>query len=169
MENEIDRSDDSQRKSIDPELIINDIDLPLYTYGFFHRQDLNNYFDTESKRQKQKTKSFIITSWKFFDVVRYALHFIYLKNGRVPLYFFDVIQFLGGITEYFYGVAGFLSLLKLSPEQCNFHATQRNEIASKISCDTFYVINCMQPLSTTLRHRNHHRLQATHCTALDWA
>jgi hypothetical protein len=59
--------------------------------------------------------------------------------------------------------------LKLSPEQCNFHATQRNEIASKISCDTFYAINSMQPLSTTLRHRNHHRLQATHCTALDSA
>jgi hypothetical protein len=110
MENQIDRSDD-QRKSIEPQLIINDIDLPLYTYGFFHRQDLNNYFDTESKRQNQKNKSLIITIWNFFNAVRYALHFKYLKNGRVPLYFFDVLQFIGGITEYFYGVAGLLSLL----------------------------------------------------------
>jgi hypothetical protein len=111
MENQIVRSDANQRKLFEPELIINDIDLPLYTYGFFHRQDLNNYFDTESKRQKQKNKCFIITIWKFFDVIRYALHFKYLKNGRVPFYFFDVIQFLGGITEYFYGIAGISSLL----------------------------------------------------------
>jgi hypothetical protein len=111
MQIQINTSDDNQRELFEPELIINDIDLPLYTYGFFHKQDLNNYFDTESKRQNQKNKCFIITIWQFMNVVRYALNFKYLKNGRVPLYFFDVIQYIGGITEYFYGMSSFVSLL----------------------------------------------------------
>jgi hypothetical protein len=86
------------------QLSIKEIDLPLYKYGLMFRHDINGYFDDYIKRRKQKIKSFALTVWLLFCFLHFLICLLSVKNGRVPDYYFDVIQYVGGITEYFYAM-----------------------------------------------------------------
>jgi hypothetical protein len=95
------------------QLSIKEIDLPLYKYGLMFRHDINGYFDDDIKRRKQKIKSFVLTLWQLFCILHLLICLLSVKNGRVPDYYFDVVQYIGGITEFFYvmGING--SILSL--------------------------------------------------------
>jgi hypothetical protein len=87
-------------ESIDDNLIILDIDLPLYKYLFFYRFDIRNYF---SDRQKfvQKIKSNILSVFLIISIIRYGIELKILKNKKIPIYDLDIIEYFSEIVEYF--------------------------------------------------------------------
>jgi hypothetical protein len=87
---------------------IESIDKPLYKYGLIHKIDLNNYFNSDKERKIQKYKSFALCLLFIFFAFHYSLCLSNYKNKRVPNYYFDLIQYYGGITEYYYvnGIIG---------------------------------------------------------------
>jgi len=92
----------SENNIIEDKSAINDIDFPLYKYGIMFRYDINNYFDTEIKKTKQKFKSKCMSLWLFLNLFHYFLCLMFIKNGKTPNYFFDIIPHIGGITQFFY-------------------------------------------------------------------
>jgi hypothetical protein len=89
-------------------LKIDSIDKPLYKYGLIHKIDLNNYFNCDKERKIQKYKSFALCLLFIFSAFHYSMCLSNYKNKRVPNYYFDLIQYYGGITEYYYanGIIG---------------------------------------------------------------
>jgi hypothetical protein len=87
---------------------IESIDKPLYKYGLIHKIDLNNYFNSDKERKIQKYKSFALCLLFIFSAFHYSLCLSNYKNKRVPNHYFDLIQYYGGITEYYYvnGIIG---------------------------------------------------------------
>src|SRR5260221_14169201 len=89
-------------KSLDSELCISDIDLPLYRYGLIHQININNYFNGYNQIKKQKMKSYLIVLFFVLHILQYIMCIKYVRNGRVPNILLDVLQFVGGIPVYFY-------------------------------------------------------------------
>jgi len=81
--------------------VINDIDLPLYKYGLMFRYDINNYFDTDIKKRKQNFKFYAVIIWILVNFLRISICLINVENGRVAKYYFDIIQYIGGLTEFY--------------------------------------------------------------------
>jgi hypothetical protein len=88
-----------------PNLTIPDIDKPLYKHGLIYKHDINNYFDDNKRKKKQRMKTLALSVWILFNIFRYSFYLMFNKNGRVPLYYFDVAQDVGGIAVYYYGGA----------------------------------------------------------------
>jgi hypothetical protein len=103
----------TENQFIRDENAINDIDFPLYKYGIVFRYHINNYFDTEIIRKKQKFKSYCISLWVFLNLLTFLLCLMFIKNGKIPNYFFDITPHFGGITQYFYLMAISGSVLTL--------------------------------------------------------
>src|SRR5258708_674545 len=89
-------------KSLDSNLRISDIDLPLYRYGLTHQIDINNYFNEYNQIKKLKIKSYLIVLFFVLHILKYIMCIKYVKNGRVPNILLDVLQFVGGIPIYIY-------------------------------------------------------------------
>lgn len=96
-----------------PNLTIPDIDKPLYKHGLIYKHDINNYFDDNKRKKKQHLKTLALTVWILLNIFRYSFYLIFNKKGRVPLYYFDVAQDIGGIAVYYYGGAILLSIFGL--------------------------------------------------------
>jgi len=103
----------TENQFIRDENVINDIDFPLYKYGIVFRYHINNYFDTEIKRKKQKFKSYCISLWILLNILHFSLCLMFIKNGKTPNYFFDIIPHFGGITQYYYLMAILALILAL--------------------------------------------------------
>src|SRR5258708_37178634 len=89
-------------KSLDSDLRLSDIDLPLYRYGLIHQIDINNYFNGYNQIKKQKIKSYLIVLFLLLHILKYIMCIKYVRNGRVPNILLDVLQFVGGIPIYIY-------------------------------------------------------------------
>jgi hypothetical protein len=98
-------------QSIDEDLVIKDIDSPLYKYFYFYRIDIENCFVSDRQKFVQKIKSNILWIYFFICIIRYGILSIIIKNKRVPQYFFDLIQYFGGIPEFYCLCAIFASIL----------------------------------------------------------
>jgi len=94
--------ENNQTEIDDNHFIINDIDVALYKYGLIYKYDVNNYFDTELKKRKQKFKYQAISVWLIFCACRSLISFRNNKDGKLPIYYFDIIQYFGGIVQFFY-------------------------------------------------------------------
>jgi hypothetical protein len=94
-------------------MFIKDIDSPLYKYWLFYRFDIKNRFLTHKQKLNQRIKTNILCIYLFLTIVRYGICLIVCKNGKIPIYYLDIMQYFGGITEYFYLNAFFVSILCL--------------------------------------------------------
>jgi len=87
--------------------VIKDIDLPLYKYGLLFRYDINNYFDSDINRRKQKFKYYAINIWLLINILRACVSLTNVENGTVPKYYFDFLPYFGGIPEFLYSISIF--------------------------------------------------------------
>jgi len=92
-------------------MTIADIDLPLYKYGFIHRYDLNYYSGSEKKRKFQKLKSFGLIIYFFINIIRYTINLLIIRDGKLPKYHLENIQYMGGIVKFNYGIIIIASVL----------------------------------------------------------
>jgi hypothetical protein len=90
-------------ENLDKNNIIEDIDLPLYKYGLIHKQDVNNYFDSEKKKKVQKFKSISMICLALMNVIRFILCAKFFNN-EFPLFYYDLIKYYGGLNQYFYAI-----------------------------------------------------------------
>jgi len=110
----------------DDHLHIDNIDSAIYKYGFIYRYDINNYFDTEDKKRKQKFKHQALRVWLMFCALRTLISLKNNKNGNLPIYYFDIVQYVGGIVQFCYlsviigAIMGFV-LLKLFNIENSIH------------------------------------------------
>jgi hypothetical protein len=89
-------------QSIDEDLVIKDIDSPLYKYLCFYRIDINNYFASDRQKLVQKIISNILSIYLLICVIRYGILAILIKNRKFSLYYFDFIQYFGEYPEFYY-------------------------------------------------------------------
>jgi hypothetical protein len=98
-------------ESIDKDLVIKDIDSPLYKYFYFYRIDIKNCFVSDRQKFVQKIKSNIFGIFLFIFVIRYGILLILFKKNRASLYYFDLVQYLGEFPEFYYLGSLFISIL----------------------------------------------------------
>jgi hypothetical protein len=84
------------------DLVIKDIDLPLYKYLYFYRKDLRNIILSDKQKLVQKIKSNILCIYLFICVIRYGILSITFQNKGISLYYFDLIQFYGKFPQFYY-------------------------------------------------------------------
>jgi len=89
----------------DQNLVIKDIDLPLYKFGIVYRHDIDNFFQNQNKVRIQKFKSYVLNFWLFINIIRFIWYIIICKNGKIPIYYFDLVQYVGGIPEFYYAMS----------------------------------------------------------------
>jgi hypothetical protein len=89
-------------QSIDEDLVIKDIDSPLYKYLYFYRIDINNYFASNRQKLVQKIISNILSIYLLICVIRYGILAILIKNRKFSLYHFDLYQYFGEFPEFYY-------------------------------------------------------------------
>jgi hypothetical protein len=88
-------------QSIDEDLVIKDIDSPLYKYFFFYRIDIKNCFVSDRQKLVQKIKSNILWIHFFVCIIRYGILSIIFKK-RISVYYFDLFQYFGEFPEFYY-------------------------------------------------------------------
>jgi hypothetical protein len=98
-------------QSIDEDLVIKDIDSPLYKYFYFYTIDIKNSFVSDRQKFVQKIKSNILWIYFFVCIIRYGVLSIIIKNKRVPQYYFDLIQYFSEFPEFYYLITIFGSIL----------------------------------------------------------
>jgi len=89
-------------QSIDEDLVIKDIDSPLYKYLYFYRIDIKNCFVSDRQKFVQKIKSIIFSIFLFIFAIRYIILSILFKKNRASLYHFDLVQYFGQFPEFYY-------------------------------------------------------------------
>jgi hypothetical protein len=87
-------------ESIDEDLVIKDIDSPLYKYFYFYRIDIKNCFVSDRQKFVQKIKSNILWIYFFVCIIRYGILLKTFKSRKV--YYFDIIQYFGEFPEFNY-------------------------------------------------------------------
>jgi hypothetical protein len=87
--------------------VIEDIDLPLYKYGLIHKQNINNYLVMNKQKRFQSFKSYALTAFMFLISIRLLLQLRFYKNPNYPLFYYDVPNYFGGLTQFVYA-AGFV-------------------------------------------------------------
>jgi len=113
-------------ESEDNDVAINDIDLAIYKYGIIYKSGINNHFDTELKKRKQKFKYQALNVWLMFCAFRTLICLKNNVNGKLPFYYFDIVQYLGGIAQFGYlgtaigAILGFV-ILKLFNIENSIH------------------------------------------------
>jgi len=106
-------------------LVINDIDKPLYKYGMIYKYDINNYYlDNPNLMKKQRMISLAIISFMIFNSIKFFIFISLLDNERVPDYCFDFIQEVGGLIIYFYIANGIISAMSVG---FSYHFNTGNE------------------------------------------
>ena len=95
-------------------VIIEDIDQPLYKYCMFCRFDLSNKIVSHKQKVIQKLKLIILNIFITIFAIRCAVCLMIIKNERIPLYYFDIIQYFGGVSKIIYICAFIACVLSLS-------------------------------------------------------
>jgi len=98
--------------------VIEDIDLPLYKYGLLFRYDINNYFDSDINRLKQKFKCYAINIWLLINILRVCVCLVNLENGSIPKYYYDLVQYIEGIPEFLFEVNFWINSLYFFHKTC---------------------------------------------------
>jgi hypothetical protein len=93
--------------------VIENIHLPLYEYGLIHKQNINNFLVTDKHKKFQKFKSYALTIIFFVIIIRILLHFRFYKNPSYPLFYYDPLNYFGGLTQFIYAICLFGSVLSL--------------------------------------------------------
>jgi hypothetical protein len=95
--------------------VIEDIDLPLYKYGLIHKQNINNYLVTNKQKKFKAFKSYTSTAIMFLISIRLLLQLRFYKNPNYPLFYYDVPNYFGGLTQFAYaiGFVGAVMTLRL--------------------------------------------------------
>jgi hypothetical protein len=93
--------------------VIEDIDFPLYKYGLIHKQNINNYLVTNKQKKFQATKSYASTAIMLLVIVRLLLQLRFYKNPNNPLFYYDVLNYLGGLTQFTSAIGLFGALMTL--------------------------------------------------------
>jgi len=97
-------------QSIDEDLVIKDIDSPLYKYLYFYRIDIKNYFASDRQKLVQKIISNILSIYLLICVIRYGILAVLIKNRKFSLYYFDLLQYFGKFPEFYYVIVIFDSI-----------------------------------------------------------
>jgi hypothetical protein len=93
-------------ESIDEDLVIKDIDSPLYKYLFFYRIDINSCFVSDRQKLVQKIKSNIFSICLFIFIIRYGILLKIFKNKSI--YYLDILQYFGEFPQFYYLCAIFV-------------------------------------------------------------
>jgi hypothetical protein len=93
--------------------VVEDIDLPLYKYGLIHKQNINNYLVMDKHKKFQKFKSYALTAIFFVIIIRILLNFRFYKNPNYPLFYYDPINYFGGLTQFIHAICLFGLVLSL--------------------------------------------------------
>jgi hypothetical protein len=97
-------------ESIDEDLVIKDIDSPLYKYFYFYRIDIKNYFASDRQKLVQKIISNILSIYLLICVIRYGIIAVLIKKRKFSLYYFDLFQYFGEFPEFYYTFLIFCSI-----------------------------------------------------------
>jgi hypothetical protein len=90
-----------------------DIDLPLYKYGLIHKQNINNYLVTNKQKKFQAIKSYASTAIMFLVIIRLLLQLRLYKNPNDPLFYYDLFNNFGGLTQFVSAIGLFGSVMTL--------------------------------------------------------
>jgi hypothetical protein len=95
--------------------IIEDIDLPLYKYGLIYKQNIDNYLATNKQKILQQFKSYALTAILLIVSILLFIHLKFYKNPKDTIFYYDLFNYLGGLTEYTYAICllGSLTSLRL--------------------------------------------------------
>jgi hypothetical protein len=93
--------------------LIEDIDLPLYKYGLIHKQNINNYLVTNKQKKIQAIKSYASTAFMLLVIIRLLLQLRFYKNPNYPLFYYDLLYYLGGLTQFVYAMCLLGSVMTL--------------------------------------------------------
>jgi hypothetical protein len=93
--------------------VIENIDSPLYKCGLIHKQNINNYLVTDKQKKFQKFKSYALTAIFFVFIIKMLLHFKFYKNPNYPLFYFDPLNYFGGLTQFVFATCLLGSVLCL--------------------------------------------------------
>ena len=100
--------------SVDQEFNISDIDSDLYDYGIVYNNKIYDLSQILPKTKYQKFKSYAKSIYLSLNIIKYFWHIYYkYKYGFIPIYHFDIVEKLGGITIYFYLSINFCLILCL--------------------------------------------------------
>ena len=91
--------------------MLKNIDSPLYDYGLMSNYDINNYFINKKYKLFLKFKSYVITIWVVFNIIRYIFYLFKSNNGKVHNNYYDIVQHFGGLTEFYYAITIFTLIL----------------------------------------------------------
>jgi len=80
--------------------IIDDIDLPLFKYGFIHKQNFIDYCNGKRIQRIQSYKSYLFIVSYIFNIIRYIFYVINSVDGKVPISYLENIQYYGGIIQF---------------------------------------------------------------------
>jgi hypothetical protein len=93
--------------------VIEDIDLPLYKYGLIHKQNINNYLVTNKQKKLQAFKSCASTAILLLIIARLLLQLRFYKNPNYHLFFYDIFNYFGGLTQFLYAILLFGAIMSL--------------------------------------------------------
>jgi hypothetical protein len=93
--------------------VIEDIDLPLYKYGLIHKQNINNYLVTNKQKKFQTIKSYASTAFLLLVIIRMLLQLRFYKNSNYPLFSYDVLNYVGGLTQFVIAMGLFGAVMTL--------------------------------------------------------
>jgi len=83
--------------------MIKDLNFVLFKYWIYYRYDVfTNIIVSQKQLFIQKVKVLILTICLFSCIVRYIIYLFSIKSGYLPLYYFEIIQYVGGIIEMAY-------------------------------------------------------------------
>ncbi len=102
-------------ENLDNSCVIENIDLSLYKYRLIHKQNINNYLVTEKQKKFQKFKSYASTAILLLVIIRVLLQLRFYKNPNFPLFYYDLFNYFGGLTQFVYAILlfGVLMCLRL--------------------------------------------------------
>jgi hypothetical protein len=93
--------------------VIEDIDLPLYKYGLIYKQNIDNYLATNKQKKFQKIKSYALTAIFLIVNILSFIRLKFYKNLKDTIFYYDLLNYFGGLTQYIYAICLLGSLISL--------------------------------------------------------
>lgn len=87
------------------EIIIPNIDLPLYKYGLVHKYDINHYLFSGKKKIIKIIKTYVIGIWLFMNLIRFSFSLIFNDKNNNPFVRYDILRYFGGLIQFYYSIS----------------------------------------------------------------